>query len=48
MPQIININQPDFEVLFQAVLAAKREDSPDVDAVVAEIIADVRMRVILL
>ena len=44
MPQIININQPDFEVLFQAVLAAKREDSPDVDAVVAEIIADVRMR----
>ena len=44
MPQILNINQPDFEVLFQAVLAAKREDSPDVDAVVAEIIADVRMR----
>jgi histidinol dehydrogenase len=44
MPQILNINQPDFEVLFQAVLAAKHEDSPDVDAVVAEIIADVRMR----
>ena len=44
MPQILNINQADFEVQFQALLAAKREDSPDVDAAVAEIIADVRMR----
>ena len=44
MPQILNINQADFEVHFQALLTAKREDSPDVDAVVAEIIADVRMR----
>tara|TARA_B110000305_G_scaffold139481_1_gene155553 strand:- start:40 stop:1344 length:1305 start_codon:yes stop_codon:yes gene_type:complete len=44
MPQILNINQADFEVQFQALLAAKREDSPDVDAAVAEIIADVRTR----
>ena len=44
MPQILNINQADFEVHFQALLAAKREDSPDVDAAVAEIIADVRTR----
>ncbi len=44
MPQIMNINQADFEVQFQALLAAKREDSPDVDAAVAEIIADVRTR----
>jgi histidinol dehydrogenase len=44
MPQILNINQADFEVKFQALLAAKREDSPDVDAAVAEIIADVRTR----
>jgi histidinol dehydrogenase len=44
MPQILNINQADFEVNFQALLAAKREDSPDVDAAVAEIIADVRTR----
>ena len=44
MPQILNINQADFEAQFQALLAAKREDSPDVDAAVAEIIADVRTR----
>ena len=44
MPQLLNINQADFEVQFQALLTAKREDSPDVDAVVAEIISDVRMR----
>ena len=44
MPQILNINQADFDVNFQALLAAKREDSPDVDAAVAEIIADVRTR----
>ena len=29
---------------FAALLSAKREDSPDVDAIVAEIIADVRAR----
>ena len=44
MPKLLNINQVDFEVQFQALLTAKREDSPDVDAVVAEIISDVRTR----
>lgn len=44
MPQFLNTTDPDFETAFQAVLAAKREDSPDVDAVVADIIADVRAR----
>ena len=44
MPQILNINQVDFEIQFLALLTAKRENSPDVDAVVAEIIADVRLR----
>jgi histidinol dehydrogenase len=33
-----------FEEGFQALLSAKREDAPDVDAAVAEIIADVRSR----
>jgi histidinol dehydrogenase len=44
MPQFLNINDKNFEEVFQKVLAAKREDSPDVDAVVADIIADVRSR----
>ena len=44
MPQILNINQVDFEIQFLALLTAKRENSPDVDAVVAEIIEDVRLR----
>lgn len=44
MPQFLNINDPDFEAAFQALLAAKREDSPDVDAIVTDIIADVRAR----
>ena len=44
MPQILNINQADFEAQFQALLSAKREDSPGVDATVAKIIADVRAR----
>ena len=44
MPQILNINQADFEAQFQALLSAKREDSPDVDATVANIISDVRAR----
>ncbi|HAJ83184.1 MAG TPA: histidinol dehydrogenase [Rhodobacteraceae bacterium] len=44
MPQILNINQADFETQFQALMSAKREDSPDVDAAVAKIIADVRER----
>ncbi|MEQ9694621.1 histidinol dehydrogenase [Shimia sp. SDUM112013] len=44
MPQFLDARAADFEDRFVALLAAKREDSPDVDAVVAEIIADVRAR----
>ena len=44
MPQFLNTAAPDFEACFSELLNAKREDSPDVDAVVAEIIADVRSR----
>lgn len=42
--QFMNTSDPDFESRFQAVLSAKREDSPDVDDAVASIIADVRER----
>ena len=44
MPQFLSTADADFEARFQELLGAKREDSPDVDAVVAEIIADVRAR----
>ncbi|MBO9395818.1 histidinol dehydrogenase [Shimia sp. R9_2] len=44
MPQFLNSSDADFETRFGALLSAKREDSPDVDAVVADIIADVRHR----
>ncbi|MCE8556875.1 histidinol dehydrogenase [Ruegeria pomeroyi] len=44
MPQFLDSRQPDFETAFAALLGAKREDSPDVDVVVADIIADVRTR----
>jgi histidinol dehydrogenase len=44
MPIFLNALAADFEAAFQNLLNAKREDSPDVDAVVAEIIADVRSR----
>jgi histidinol dehydrogenase len=44
MPQFLSTSDPDFEARFKALLAAKREDSPDVDDVVAGIIADVRAR----
>lgn len=44
MPQFLDASAVDFEERFVALLGAKREDSPDVDAVVAEIIADVRAR----
>jgi histidinol dehydrogenase len=44
MPQFLDTTADDFEVGFAALLGAKREDSPDVDAVVADIIADVRAR----
>ncbi|MBV2360384.1 histidinol dehydrogenase [Thalassococcus sp. CAU 1522] len=44
MPVFLDTTDPGFEPAFAALLGAKREDSPDVDAVVAEIIADVRAR----
>ena len=44
MPQFLESASPDFEVTFTRLLGMKREDSPDVDAVVAGIIADVRAR----
>ena len=44
MPQFLSTLDKDFEPHFAALLAAKREDAPDVDATVAEIIADVRER----
>ena len=42
MPEFLDHSQSDFEARFNALLSAKREDSPDVDATVAAIIADVR------
>ncbi len=44
MPVFLDTCSPDFEPRFAALLGAKREDSPDVDAAVAAIIADVRER----
>ena len=44
MPVFLDAQAADFEAAFTALLGAKREDSPDVDAVVADIIADVRHR----
>ena len=44
MPQFLTTTDPDFDVAFAALLTMKREDAPDVDAVVAGIIADVRER----
>ncbi|WP_170790792.1 histidinol dehydrogenase [Ruegeria lacuscaerulensis] len=44
MPVFLETSSTDFETAFAALLSAKREDSPDVDAVVAEIIQDVRAR----
>ncbi|MGR3795889.1 histidinol dehydrogenase [Vannielia sp. SX4] len=44
MPVFLSSTDPDFEARFQALLSAKREDSPDVDEAVAGIIADVRTR----
>ncbi len=44
MPVFLDATAPDFESAFTTLLNAKREDSPDVDAVVADIIADVRTR----
>ncbi len=44
MPVFLDTTDQDFETGFATLLSAKREDSPDVDHVVAEIIADVRAR----
>ena len=44
MPVFLDTAQPDFAAAFTRLLEAKREDSPDVDAVAADIIADVRAR----
>ncbi len=44
MPVFLTSSDADFEQSFTALLGAKREDSPDVDAIVADIIADVRHR----
>ena len=44
MPQFLSTTDADFESRFAGLLSAKREDSPDVDDVVAGIITDVRTR----
>ena len=44
MPVFLDTGAADFETAFAALLAAKREESPDVDDTVAAIIADVRTR----
>ncbi|WP_212525398.1 histidinol dehydrogenase [Actibacterium sp. MT2.3-13A] len=44
MPVFLTTTDADFETEFAALLSAKREDSPDVDDIVAGIIADVRAR----
>ena len=44
MVQFFDTSDPDFEARFTDLLYAKREDSPDVDAAVSNIIADVRAR----
>ncbi|WP_054301507.1 histidinol dehydrogenase [Gemmobacter sp. LW-1] len=44
MPQFLDTADAGFETAFTALLGMKREDSPDVDATVAGIIADVRAR----
>jgi len=44
MPVYLDSSEPGFEAAFTALLGAKREDAPDVDDIVAGIIADVRAR----
>ena len=44
MPQFLDTSDPGFEAAFAAFLTTKREDAPDVDTAVAEIIAEVRAR----
>jgi histidinol dehydrogenase len=44
MPQHLDSRDPGFPAAFDALLSAKREDAPEVDDIVAGIIADVRAR----
>ena len=44
MPQFLDTTDADFEPRFRALLSMKREDAPDVNTTVAEIIQDVRAR----
>ena len=44
MPVFLDTVSADFEPAFRALLSVKHEDSPDVDAVVVQIIDDVRAR----
>lgn len=44
MPHFLSTSDPDFEKRLVALLSQKREDAPEVDDVVANIIADVRTR----
>lgn len=44
MPAFLNSADPGFEAAFAALLGQKREEAEDVDATVAQIIADVRTR----
>ena len=44
MPQFLSTREAGFEKAFARLLSQKREDSPDVDATVAAIIAEVRER----
>ena len=44
MVRFLQTSDPDFETAFAALLAAKREDAPDVDEAVAVILAEVRSR----
>ncbi|OYX40461.1 MAG: histidinol dehydrogenase [Rhodobacterales bacterium 32-67-9] len=44
MPVFLSTSDTGFDAGFSALLSAKREDAPDVDAAVAAIIADVRAR----
>ena len=44
MPVFLNSTDENFEAGFRSLLSMKREDSPDVDQIVAGIIEDVRIR----
>lgn len=44
MPVFLNSTDANFEAAFRSLLSMKREDSPDVDQIVAGIIEDVRTR----